>query len=108
MYDSPITVVLSQLQTDLNNLLEDDTMLTITQKYGISINKDELVKALNYDRSQYNKGYRDAIDDFNSQIGSIVKDFKDTDLMTDDMYSLIDAIDLFLAAKRSESSISIV
>lgn len=31
---------------------------------GINIDKDELLKALAYDRQQYEKGYNNAIDDF--------------------------------------------
>lgn len=34
------------------------------QSVGFDINKEELTKALKYDRNQYEKGYADAIQDF--------------------------------------------
>ena len=34
-------------------------MVTITQSMGYEIDKEELIKALNYDREQYNKGFSD-------------------------------------------------
>jgi hypothetical protein len=33
-------------------------------KCGVNVNKDELIKALQYDREQYAKGYNDGIRDF--------------------------------------------
>lgn len=53
-YDSPITLIVSQMQTKM----EADTM-SVIQHYGIDVNKEELIKALNYDREQYAKGYQD-------------------------------------------------
>lgn len=53
-YDSPITLIVSQMQTKM----EADTM-SVIQHYGIDVNKEELIKALNYDRGQYEKGYAD-------------------------------------------------
>ena len=35
---------------------------------GISVDKGELIKALEYDRDQYNKGYRAGIDEFAKQL----------------------------------------
>ena len=53
-YDSPITMIVSQMEAKM----EADTM-SVIQRYGIDVNKDELIKALNYDRGQYEKGYAD-------------------------------------------------
>ena len=36
-------------------------MYEVRQNIGYDIDKDELIKALNYDRDQYNKGYVDGI-----------------------------------------------
>ena len=52
-YDSPITLIASQMETKIEN----DVMSTI-QRYGIDINKEELIKALQYDRQQFDKGYQ--------------------------------------------------
>jgi len=53
-YESPITMMASQMETKIEN----DTM-SVIQQYGIDVDKDELIKALNYDRQQYEKGYKD-------------------------------------------------
>lgn len=53
-YDSPITMIASQMETKI----EADTM-SVIQRYGIDVDKDELIKALNYDRGQYDKGFQD-------------------------------------------------
>lgn len=52
-YDSPITLIASQMETKIEN-----DVLSAVQRYGIDINKDELIKALDYDRKQYEKGYQ--------------------------------------------------
>ena len=62
MYESPINIIISKLCTNL----ESDCLKSV-QRYGFDVDKEELAKALNYDRNQYEKGYMDgynkAIDD---------------------------------------------
>ena len=58
-YDSPIEIVKKmqeQYETDIVN-----NVLKCVQSYGINVDKDELIKALKYDRQQYEKGYADGI-----------------------------------------------
>lgn len=57
LYESPIHLTITPPQIDPGVL--EDTFLTITQQYQIEVDKDELVKALQYDRDQYNKGFKD-------------------------------------------------
>ena len=63
MYESPINIIISEFCTKL----ESDCLKSV-QRYGFDIDKEELAKALNYDRKQYEKGHTDgynkAIDDF--------------------------------------------
>ena len=63
MYESPINIIISKLCTKL----ESDCIKSV-QSYGFDVDKEELAKALNYDRKQYEKGHTDrynkAIDDF--------------------------------------------
>lgn len=54
MYESPINVVVTDMATKMEN-----EVLSVVQSYGIIVDKDELVKALQYDRDQYQKGYED-------------------------------------------------
>jgi hypothetical protein len=75
MYESPITLITTELQMKMEN----DTLQAV-QRYGIDVDKDELMKALNYDRGQYDKGYRDGyneamqkIQDLYGQMGGIIK-----------------------------------
>ena len=51
-YESPITVVMGQRRFDC-----DDMIYKATQEIGIDIDKEELFKALRYDRDQYEKGF---------------------------------------------------
>jgi hypothetical protein len=66
MYESPITITerivnkaREQMENDITN-----NILTATAEYGVFVNKDELIKALQYDRNQYNKGYADGYSEF--------------------------------------------
>ena len=51
-YESPVKVYQSELQTAI-----EDEFLHVAQNIGIDIDKEELLKALAYDRDQYAKGY---------------------------------------------------
>lgn len=62
MYESPINQILGEMQTTYEN-----ECMKVVQSVGFDVNKEELTKALQYDRNQYEKGYADgyakAIDD---------------------------------------------
>ena len=58
MYKSPVELIYGQLQTQI----EGDVMRAI-QQVGVNVDKDELIRALQYDRGQYNKGYADGRND---------------------------------------------
>ena len=76
-YESPIRMIVSEMETQM----EADTM-SVIQRYEIDVDKEELIKALNYDREQYdkgfregyNKGYEQAIEFVISQIRKIIED----------------------------------
>lgn len=53
-YKSPIETINQQVQAKF----EGDVMELI-HSYGINVDKDELIKALQYDRDQYRKGFED-------------------------------------------------
>lgn len=54
MYESPIT----QYITDIQTKMEDQLMETLFS-LGFDVDKEEMMKALQYDREQYQKGYKD-------------------------------------------------
>jgi len=59
MYESPITIYVDNMVSQLEQQRENDIMMKITEYTKLDINKDELVKALTYDREQYEKGKKD-------------------------------------------------
>lgn len=54
MYESPVKLIYDQMQTKV----EGDIYRAI-QTYGITVDKDELIRALQYDRNQYDEGFQD-------------------------------------------------
>ena len=60
MYESPITEIIGEMRMKQVEEQENHIYECI-QQYGINVDKEELIKALQYDRDQYEKGYRDAI-----------------------------------------------
>lgn len=67
MYKSPIEIIIGQIKTNY-----EDEIFRAVQNVGINVDRTELLKALEYDRGQYEKGYNDAIDDFVEEIKSIL------------------------------------
>lgn len=62
-YKSPISMITEQVTTAMQEA-GDKQILTAVQKIGINIDKEELLKALQYDRDSYKKGYDDAKNEF--------------------------------------------
>ena len=58
-YESLITRIENQLLSEMRKNEEDQFMCEVRQTIGYNIDKSELIKALNYDREQYEKGYQD-------------------------------------------------
>lgn len=65
-YESPIKIIHQGFETKL----EGEVFKAIL-KYGVSVDKDELIKALQYDRNQYEKGF---IDGYEGDIDAIKAD----------------------------------
>lgn len=51
-YQSPIKLMEQQMQTHI-----EGEILRAVQSVGVDVDKDELIRALQYDREQYAKGY---------------------------------------------------
>ena len=56
-YRSPIEVI----QTQMRNQIEGEIYKAV-MNVGVNVDKEELLKALRYDREQYQKGYKDRDD----------------------------------------------
>ena len=53
-YQSPIDLIIGQM-----NLSLEGEICKAVQNVGVNVDKEELLKALQYDRGQYQKGYKD-------------------------------------------------
>ena len=58
MYKSPIEVIHEQIRVQV-----DDEIFRAIQNVGINADKKELLKALEYDRGQYDKGWGEGFHD---------------------------------------------
>ena len=57
-YQSPIEVIIGQMRFEQEKRLEGEVFKAI-QDVGVTVDKDELIKALQYDRDQYCRGFTD-------------------------------------------------
>jgi len=58
MYESPVSMTIRRVIEDSKNAIES-VVCNAAFEMGIEIDKGELLKALTYDRDQYNNGYAD-------------------------------------------------
>ena len=58
MYESPIKVIQGELETQL-----EGEILKAVHRVGVTVDRDELIRALRYDREQYQKGFDDTRED---------------------------------------------
>jgi hypothetical protein len=59
MYKSPIDMLIADIQHQIAEQ-QDEEIYKAVVSVGINVDKDELLRALQYDRGQYKKGYADA------------------------------------------------
>ena len=81
MYKSPIEL----FELDLTNSMVEKAMkdvqkqreehiIQVIKQCGVNVDKDELIKALQYDRKQYNEGYYDGYRDFANKLYSAFRE----------------------------------
>lgn len=58
-YSSPIDVIRRQMSVDI-----EKGIMKAVENVGITVDKEELIKALQFDRGQYDRGYADACKKF--------------------------------------------
>ena len=68
MYESPIKLIINETTKQLGIECENAVVKSMLEM-DIDVNREELIKALQYDRDQYRKGYNDAITDALTEIG---------------------------------------
>ncbi len=69
-YKSPIEIIYldDEFRVETAVVSMEETIIKAVQSYDINIDKDELIKALSYDRGQYEKGYADGRADRGAEI----------------------------------------
>lgn len=63
MYSSPIELITSDFQMKVGKSI-DEQIYNAVLNVGVNVDKSELLKALLYDRKQYQKGYADGMKEF--------------------------------------------
>lgn len=69
MYESPIMMYSSPVEEGIQKIISEENrkqeklIREKCYKIGVDVNKEELLKALAYDRHQYQTGYADSIND---------------------------------------------
>lgn len=78
MYKSPIDIVTTDIITEIVKKQERQVLKAV-QNVGVNVDKNELIRALNYDRQQYEKGYADGVKEFAERLkqDSIIIDVSD-------------------------------
>lgn len=68
-YKSPIELMQTQMQMQV-----EDYIMKAVMKVGINVDKEELLKALQYDRNQYDKGYKDGCSKCRQELMEILRE----------------------------------
>ena len=62
MYESPINAFYNEMITKVNESFDNGVLEAVT-RVDINVDRDELIKALSYDRGQYDKGFSDGLEE---------------------------------------------
>ena len=77
MYESPITYTIKEIYDNQMVERENFILTTVSEKIGVEVNREELIKALNYDRNQYAKGYADAKAEYTTKWTNVEEELPD-------------------------------
>lgn len=72
MYKSPIELITSDFQIKVGKSV-DEQIYNAVLNVGVNVDKPELLKALQHDRKQYQKGYADGMKDFAERLRNRVQ-----------------------------------
>lgn len=73
MYEAPIESIITEMWTQVVKQRENDIYQAV-QECGVTVDKEELVRALQYDRQQYEKGYEDGCKSSIKKFAAFLKD----------------------------------
>jgi uncharacterized membrane-anchored protein len=91
MWESPVNIfeIHEPIIEEINKQTEE-TVFKAIHRVGIDVNREELIKAMQYDRNQYEKGYKDAIDEFVEKMEAWNENIKS--IRNEDAFFTIEAI----------------
>ena len=97
MYKSPIELIVSDCYNQMIEQQENQVYRAI-QSAGVNVDKDELVKALMYDRNQYQQGYMDGA----MRLAEKIKEYYKETMFAYDAENLNNEIDDILKEMRGD------
>ena len=62
-WESPIRLIEKEIQTNINRDIENMVVAEVERTVGVQIDKESLLKALNYSHDSYEKGYAEGSED---------------------------------------------
>ena len=80
MYESPIDKIYGDIQSQIIKQDEEHMMYAVNQAISYTVDKEELIKALQYDREQYAKGYSDCKIDMLAKVKETKKEISEFDV----------------------------
>lgn len=96
MYESPITKYMGDIETQIEKQIQEQETeqitLTVSRAIGYDVDKTELLKALQYDREQYTKGYRDGKSDMLDKVKQAREEIVELDFDFGDFYDHTESI----------------
>ncbi len=101
MYKSPIEKIYGELQTQM--VQEDENMvMKAIRKVGVNVDKGALIKALQYDRNQYAKGYKDGKNDVLDTLKAEIDKIYEREGSSFDCLNALDELKEFIDKYRAE------
>lgn len=82
-YESPITIMENEAKRIVKET-ENGIVAEISKQYGVEVDKEELTKALLYDRQQYDKGYKDALAEIRERVEKVIAEIHTLDDLNPD------------------------
>lgn len=92
MYKSPIDI---ETETGNIQMQVDGLICRAVQTIKVNVDKEELLKALQYDRGQYDKGYKDGIKGFAERIKQylLLDNYGETSVVSfEDIENIVDEL----------------
>ena len=95
-------MIYGELQTQMAQE-EENTVMKAVRQIGVNVDKGELIKALQYDRNQYTKGYEDGKNEVLDKIRAEITEYKDDKVIHAERNEMIDCVLEIIDKYKAES-----